>query len=517
VQRPDHAAPSGAVVAAPAVELKRITVRFGHLLANDSVDFDLKQQEIHALLGENGAGKTTLMRVLGGLIRPDAGRVLVHGEPVELHSAADAARRGIGMVHQHFMLIPTLTVAENVTIGLRSAGYPFPDFARVAEELQELGRRYGLAVHPEARVGELSVSAQQRVEILKALYRGARTLVLDEPTAVLTPQEARGLFDVIESLIREGSSVVFISHKLDEVMRLSDRVTVLRRGRAVASLETAATSARALATLMVGRELKTRSAPTERRVTAEPTLGARRLLVVDERGVTRLDDFSLEIRPNEIVGLAGVDGNGQSELCDVLAGLRRPQHGQVFLAEREISGWSIADRLAAGLAVIAEDRHKRGVVLDASIADNAVAEVVGSEPYSRRGFLNRAAIDALAQRLIADYDIRCLSRDQDVRALSGGNQQKLVLAREMFRRPRVLVAMQPTRGLDVGASEQIHDRLLQLRDQGTGILLVSTELDEIFALADRIVVIYEGKALADLQRHEATTERVGLLMAGKAA
>jgi simple sugar transport system ATP-binding protein len=272
-----------------------------------------------------------------------------------------------------------------------------------------------------------------------------------------------------------------------------------------------------LATLMVGRELKTRSAPAERRVTGEPTLGARRLSVVDERGITRLDDFSLEIRPNEIVGLAGVDGNGQSELCDVLAGLRRPQHGQVFLAEREISGWSVADRLAAGLAVIAEDRHKSGVALDASIADNAVAEVVGSEPYSRRGFLNRAAIDALAERLIADYDIRCRSRDQDVRALSGGNQQKLVLAREMFRRPLVLVATQPTRGLDVGASEQIHDRLLQLRDQGTGILLVSTELDEIFALADRIVVIYEGKALADLPRHEATTERVGLLMAGKAA
>jgi simple sugar transport system ATP-binding protein len=322
---------------------------------------------------------------------------------------------------------------------------------------------------------------------------------------------------VIENLVGEGASVVFISHKLNEVMRVSHRVTVLRRGRVVATTPTAATSAAELARRMVGRELRHRVMQPARHLEGEPVLSTRGLSVVDERGVARLREFDVEVRRGEIVGIAGVDGNGQSELCDALIGIRRPQRGEIRLGERDVTRSTVGERIAAGLAVVAEDRHKSGVVLDASVAENAVAEVVGSEPYSRRGFLDNRAIDELAAQLIEQYDIRCQSAQQSVRALSGGNQQKLVLAREMFRKPLTLIAMQPTRGLDVGAAEQIHDRLLQLRDSGAGILLVSTELDEVLALADRVVVIYEGKAVADIPRHDVTRERLGLLMAGKEA
>jgi simple sugar transport system ATP-binding protein len=501
----------------PAVRMDDIVVRFGQVVANDHIHFELAAGEVHALLGENGAGKTTLMRVLAGLVHPDEGRIEVEGKVADLRSATDAARLGIGMVHQHFMLIPTLSVAENVSIGLRSAGYPFPKFRRVAEDLRELGDRYGLAVDPAAKVGGMTVGAQQRVEILKALYRGARILVLDEPTAVLTPQESAGLFEVVRGLVAEGTSVVFISHKLNEVMALSDRVTVLRAGRAVATMSASETTAHELAVLMVGRELTPKTVEARPRPNAEGVaLATEGLAVADDRGLRKVDDVSLEVRAGEILGLAGVDGNGQQELCDAILGLRKVLAGEILLVGSPVTTLSLADRLRVGLALVPEDRQHTGVVLDLNVAENAVVELVGMPPYSRAGWLKFDAIDELADRLIAEYDIRCSGRKQQVRTLSGGNQQKLVLGREMFRDPVALVAMQPTRGLDVGATEQIHERLLGLREQGAGILLVSTELEEILALSDRIVVIYEGRLMGEVDRRHLDVARLGLLMAGKA-
>jgi simple sugar transport system ATP-binding protein len=497
--------------------MQGITVRFGDLIANDRVDLVVERGEVRALLGENGAGKTTLMKALVGLVQPQTGRIELHGHPVDIRSPVDAMALGIGMVHQHFMLIPPLTVAQNVCIGLRSAGYPFPDLRRVATEIRSLASRYGLQVEPDQRVAQLSVGAQQRVEILKALYRGAELLILDEPTSVLTPQETEGLFAVIRSLVEQGKAVIFISHKLNEVMTISQHVTVLRKGQVVATRRTAATDPAELAELMVGRAVDLPHLEEPAAIEIPPLLRVRGLFYRDERKLEILRGIDLEVRPGEIHGLAGVDGNGQEELAGILAGILPATAGRIVLDEQEVTYASPAQRIEAGLAHIPGDRQHTALVMDMPVVDNCLLELSGQAPYARSGFLQFAAIRTLAQDLIATYDIRCQDQRQPVATLSGGNQQKLVLARELFRKPRFVIAVQPTRGLDVGATAFVYSMLLAQRAQGCAILLVSTELDEIMALSDRVSVIYEGRIMGTQVRAQADRSALGLMMAGKQA
>ncbi|MCW6005708.1 ABC transporter ATP-binding protein [Micromonospora sp. CPCC 205371] len=501
--------------AAAIVHMRDITVRFGSVVANDAVSFDLRAGEVHALLGENGAGKTTLMRVLAGLIRPVSGTLAIGSRPMRLRSVADATAAGIGMVHQHFMLVPSMTVAENACLGRPAGHRMLVDVRRAARDLAELSHRYGLAVDPTAKVGQLSVGQQQRVEILKAVYRGARVLILDEPTAVLTPQEADSLLDVLRSMVAQGTSMVLISHKLREVMATADRVTVMRRGRTVGTYRTADVSAPELASLMVGREVPVSTGPVRPRTGGDTVLELRGARVTDRRGVPRLDDVTLRLRAGEILGIAGVDGNGQRELAMVIAGTEPLTGGSIHLRGRDVSHASPATRIAHGLAHVPEDRQGTGLVLDLSITDNAVLEVAAHPPHSRRGWLNRAAMRAATQELIDRYDIRCSGPDQKVRELSGGNQQKLLLAREIAREPAALLVSQPTRGLDIGAIEYVHGQLRGLRERGCGILLISTELDEILALADRVAVLYGGRITALTDRADVRVEELGLRMAGR--
>ena len=498
----------------PLLTMQGITVRYGALLANDNVDFSVQPGEIRALLGENGAGKSTLMKVLAGLVQPTAGHITLRSRPVTLSSPVQAMQWGIGMVHQHFMLVPTLTVTQNICVGLRSAGYPFPHLRRVAGELRSLSARYGLQIDPEQKVAALSVGAQQRVEIVKALYRGAELLILDEPTAVLTPQESERLFAVVRALAAQGKAVIFISHKLNEVMAVSHQVTVLRQGRVVGDLPTTATSSAELARLMVGRAVTLPRVDSRPPALAAPVLAVQGLRYTDIRRLEALQGIDLTVRRGEIHGIAGVDGNGQEELAYVLAGLVSPAAGTIILDGIDVTTASPARRIAAGLAHIPGDRQRVGLVLDLSLADNAVLPISGRPPYSRRGIRNDGAIRRLAKQLIAAYTIHCRDEQQPAGALSGGNQQKLVLARELFRAPRLIVANQPTRGLDVGAIETVYTVLLEQRRQGRGILLISTELDEIMALSDRVSVLYEGRILATLPRDEANREHSGPVNGG---
>ena len=505
------------------LRMRRTTVRFGPVVANAEVDFDLRRGETHALLGENGAGKTTLMRVLAGLIRADEGEILIDGAPARIDSVPAAARAGIGMVHQHFMLVPSMTVAENVCLGLREAGRIKVDVKSVSARLAELSREHGLSLEPGARVGDLSVGQQQRVEIVKALYRQARILILDEPTAVLTPGEARSLLTVLRSLAARGTGIVFISHKLGEVLAVADRVSVLRRGRLVGTLVADSTDAAHLATLMVGREIAAVGdvprAPGAEPVdlTARPALELRGLrLKGSGRGESaRLDGLSLQVRAGEIVGVAGVDGNGQRELAETVCGLTALTAGDVLVDGIDVSRAPVARRMAAGLAHVPEDRQRTGLVLDLSIADNLALDIVSPIPVSRRGWLRRKQIAASARRLIEDYDIRCSGPGQKVRELSGGNQQKVLLAREVAREPKALVVCQPTRGLDIGAIEYVHARLRALRDQGCAILLISSELDEVLALSDRVATLYRGRLMSVTERERVRMERLSLEMAGE--
>ena len=493
-----------------------IRVQFGSVVANADVDLELRQGEIHALLGENGAGKTTLMRVLAGLLQPQAGTIFVDGQEVSIATPLAAAALGIGMVHQHFMLIPTMSVAENVALGLKGLRPWFPDIAAVAARLEELGRAFGLEVDPLARVRDLSVAGQQRVEILKQLYRGARILVLDEPTAVLTPQEADRLFVVLRGLAEKGTSIVFISHKLREVMAVTDRITVLRAGRVVGELETAHTSQSEIAQLMVGDTLS-----LEKLEVAEVGMAGADLLLAegltshDERGLLRLDDVGFSLRPGEIVGIAGVDGNGQQELAEAVVGLRAIEAGRLVMSGTDITHLPVAARLRAGMAHIPVDRHRTAIFEAMSIAENVVAERLAGPGFARAGFLNVGGIRRAARAVVRDYDVRCASIDQPIGMLSGGNQQKVVLGRALARDPRVIVAVQPTRGLDIGASGFLHRQLLQRRAAGAGILLVSMELEELQALSDRIMVMFKGVIIGVLGRDEVTPERLGLMMAGE--
>ena len=495
------------------LELRGITKRFPGIVANDDVSFDLRQGEVHALLGENGAGKSTLMNVVYGLYRPDEGEIRINGEPVEIGSTRAAIENGVGMVHQHFMLIPVMTVAENIVLATEPVrNGVLLDYAAAEKRVRELSTRFGLAVDPRATVEDITVGQQQRVEILKALYRGADILVLDEPTAVLTPQEAQELFTILRTLTEQGKSIIFISHKLNEVLEIADRITVLRRGKKVETLSAAGATEEQLARLMVGREVLLR-VEKGASVATDPLLRVEGLHVLDDRGIEKVRNLSLQVRGGEIVGVAGVDGNGQTELIDAIAGLRQPSAGRILVGDEDVTDGSCRECLDAGLGHIPEDRQRRGLVLDFSLAENVALHNYDSPPASRFGWLFPNRLVARAGKLLQEFDVRGGGPLTLARGLSGGNQQKVVLAREIDRNPKVLIAAQPTRGLDVGAIEFVHRRLVEERDEGRGVLLVSLELDEILSLSDRILVMYEG-AIAGEFAPGVSEEELGVAMTG---
>jgi simple sugar transport system ATP-binding protein len=501
------------VVHAPALEMRGITKRFPGVVANDHIDLDVRPGEIHALLGENGAGKTTLMNILYGLAHPDEGQILLDGTEVHLTGPSDAIDRGISMVHQHFMLVPVLTVAENIVLGdeTMTARY-FLDRGEAHRRIVELGRKFGFEVDPEAKVGSLSVGSQQRVEILKALYRNARILVLDEPTAVLTPQETDEIFQVLRRLAEEGHSIVFISHKLYEVLEIADRITVIRRGRVVGQRIPSETNEEDLAELMVGREVSLVADRGESHP-ADPSLRVQGLTVKDDRGAEMVHGVDFEIRAGEIFGIAGVAGNGQDELVEAIVGLRKPAAGSVSLDGRDITGKRTRDVYAAGVAYVPADRHRFGLVLPFTIADNLVLTSYYRAPYSRGILRNDAAIRRMADERIKAFDVRTTSAENQANTLSGGNQQKVVVAREFDRDLRLLVLDQPTRGLDVGSIEFIHRQVIAKRDAGAAILLVSAELDEVLELSDRVAVIYRGRLVGIRDARTADKNEIGILMA----
>jgi general nucleoside transport system ATP-binding protein len=495
------------------LELRGITKQFPGVLANDHIDFDLQRGEVHALLGENGAGKSTLMNILYGLYHPDEGEILIKGEPVRIHTPKEAIERGIGMVHQHFMLIPVMTVAENIVLAEepKQAGVLL-DYPSARKRVEELASAFNFAIDPQARVENISVGQQQRVEILKALYRRADILILDEPTAVLTPQEALELFGILRTLTREGMSIIFISHKLNEVLEIADRITVLRRGKKIDTLPTVGATEEGLARLMVGRDVLLRvekGPPTP----AEPLLEVDDLHVLDDRGLETVRGVSLQVRAGEIVGVAGVDGNGQTELVEALTGLRVIQEGHFRVGGRELTGSSTHRILDSGIGHIPEDRQKRGLVLEFTLAENLAFHDFDKRPNSRLGWLRPGLLITRARKLLQEFDVRGGGPQTLAKALSGGNQQKVVVAREVANDPRVLIAAQPTRGLDVGAIEFVHRRLVEERDEGRAVLLVSLELDEIISLSDRILVMYEGEIVGEYGP-EASEEQLGVAMLG---
>ena len=499
---------------APFLEMKQIVKRFPGVLANDHVDLTVEEGEIHALLGENGAGKSTLMQILYGFYQRDSGDILVNGNPVKIDSPSDAIANGIGMIHQDFMLVQPFTVIENVVLGLdNDSPGPLLDLESAAKRLQELSDAYGLKVDPQARIEHLPVGVQQRVEILKLLYRNARLMILDEPSAVLTPQEVDGLFEVIFSLKAKGHSVVLITHKLHEVMAVADRVTILRSGRLEATLNKEDTNPRELARLMVGRDIvfNTDKDPCGR---GENLFKIQGLHVNDDVGHPKVRGIDLTICEGEIVGLAGVDGNGQSEFAQALMNLRTPTAGSIMVAEKEVTNLSPAAHRDIGMTYIPADRRSVGSVGPLSIAENSILGNVLHFSWFGNLFLKEKEIQSHAEVLIKKYDVRTPGTYLETRKLSGGNLQKLILGREVMRQPRVLVAEQPTRGLDVGATEYVQQQLLEERRRGAAILLISAELEEIIALSDRIAVIYKGQIMGILEPEEADPENIGLMMAG---
>ena len=497
----------------PLLELRGITKRFPGVVANDRVDFDVQAGEVHTLFGENGAGKSTLMRVLYGFYKPDEGEILLRGESVAITSPAAAIARGIGMIHQHFMLVSTLSVAENVALGWRSGRGPLTDLDAVSRRITELSERYGLRVDPKAMIWQLSVGERQRVEIIKALYRDVSLLILDEPTAVLTPQEVDDLFVVLRQMVADGRGLVFISHKIREVLELSDRITVLRTGRKVGTVLPSEVTRQGLAEMMVGHELPSHEPP------GGNGRGAARLVVRDltvkgDRGVDAVRGLGLEVRGGEIVGIAGVSGNGQRELAEAIAGLRPAADGSIDVEGTELVGLHPAEVREAGLGFVPEERMRDGVVPAFSVAENLILIGNGAPPFARWGFLRARAIRRHSEALVAEFDVKTPSLDTPARNLSGGNIQKLILARELSARPRVLLAAQPTRGVDVGAAHYIHERLMEQRDAGTAILIVSEDLDEVLTLSDRVLVMFEGEIIAEAKPRESTREALGLMMAG---
>jgi ABC-type uncharacterized transport system ATPase subunit len=495
------------------LQAKGITKRFPGVLANDKVDFDLKKGEIHVLLGENGAGKTTLMNILYGLYNQDEGEMLVNGQAVKIEDPNDSIALGIGMVHQHFMLIPVFTVAENIMLGDETTKRGMLDRKTVSAKVSDLSRQYGLEVDPEALVGQLPVGAQQRVEIIKTLYRDAQILILDEPTAVLTPQEADELFVIMRGLTERGVSIIFITHKLKEVLAVSDRITVMRSGRVVGTVTPEDMNEAKLASMMVGREviLKVKKGEASPQ---EDILKVENLHAIDNRGLESLRGVSFEVRAGEVLGIAGVQGNGQTELAEALTGLRDTKSGHVTLAGKDVTGKTPRPIIETGLAHIPEDRQKHGLVLSYTVADNMVLCNYYLPPFAKGMVLQQEAVDANARRLIEEYDVRTPSPYVPVSKLSGGNQQKVIVARELSRDVKLLIASQPTRGLDVGSIEYIHKEIVAMRDRGVAVLLISAELDEIMALSDRIAVMYRGQIVTTVDAKEATREELGLWMAG---
>ncbi len=496
------------------LELKGITKRFPGVLANDHIDLTLKQGEIHALLGENGAGKSTLMNILYGLYQPTEGEIFVNGRKTTVHSPSDAISAGIGMVHQHFMLIPVFTVTENVMLGEEETrGGGVLDRRAAAQKINSLSKKFGLSVDPNAMVGSLPVGVQQRVEIIKLLYRDANILIFDEPTAVLTPQEADALFEIMGSLVKQGKSIIFITHKLREVLEFADRITVIRRGKVVGSTTPDQATPSSLAEMMVGRavHLMTDREPPK---VGETVLNLESIVVVDDQEATAVNQLSLEVKAGEIVGIAGIQGNGQTELVEAITGLRDTKSGKISLLGKDITNKPPRTITEMGTAHIPEDRQRDGLVLSFPIVDNLAIQSYYQEPFSKGATMQEAFLRENADTLVDDFDVRTPNIDTAAGALSGGNQQKVIVAREFTRDISLLVASQPTRGLDVGSIEYIHEQVVKKRDGGTAVLLVSTELDEIMNLSDRIAVMYDGELVAIVNANDVTKEQVGLLMAG---
>jgi general nucleoside transport system ATP-binding protein len=499
--------------AAPAVEMRGIVKRFPGVVANNGIEFAVRRGEIHALLGENGAGKSTLMNILFGLYHPDEGEIRVNDRPVRFESARDAVLAGLAMVHQHFMLIPRFTVTENVILGSEGAGIVLDRMA-AGKRVAELADQYGFDVDPDAVVGALPVGMQQRVEILRALYQGGKTLILDEPTALLTPQEVDELYGVLTRLRESGDTIIFITHKLREVAAISDRVTVIHRGRTVGTHETEETTASQLAELMVGRavSLQVERPPAH---PGEPVLVAEDLHLKGSQGHAALNGVDIELCRSEILGICGVEGNGQAELIEVLSGLRRPQRGRVLLKGQDVTATGPNPRRRMGLSYIPEDRQGRGLVLPFSLTENVLLGNAEETPFSSGGRIDYPRSRTLTERLMRAFDVRAPTPDTPAGALSGGNQQKLIIARELHREPDALLAVQPTRGLDVGAIEFVHKQLVAERDKGRGVLLISFDLDEVMDLSDRILVLWEGRIVGDFLSGTVTRTELGLLMGGR--
>lgn len=494
------------------VEMCNIVKYFPGVLANDRLCFDVNQGEVHALLGENGAGKSTLMRQLYGLYRPNEGEILINGILHTFNSPADAIEVGIGMIHQHFMLVPTLTVAENVALGLKSSREPMTDLDKVAARIRELSQNYGLTVDPTAYVWQLSVGEQQRVEIIKALYRGASLIILDEPTAVLTPQEVKDLFVTLKRMVNDGHALIFITHKLHEVMEISNRVTVLRDGRIIGTRATNEVTRNELVTMMVGRAVRPLSAQPMK--SGAVRLEIQELRAMGDRETEALRGVDLQIHGGEILGLAGVSGNGQRELAECLAGVRKSTRGSIILESKDITSMPLKQRVDSGLSYIPEERMRDGAIREFSVQENIFLHDHASPRFTHGLFLDFANMKAFASDLISKFSVKTPGLDTPIKNLSGGNIQKLIMARELSRKPKVLIASQPTRGVDIGATEYIHQRLLQQREEGTAILLISEDLDEIRVLSDRIAVIFEGKIMGIVARDQATVEQIGLMMGG---
>ncbi|WP_101843940.1 ABC transporter ATP-binding protein [Halobacillus sp. Marseille-P3879] len=495
------------------IEMLNIRKEFPGIVANNNVNLQVKEGEIHALLGENGAGKSTLMNVLFGLYQPEKGEIKVRGEKVSVSDPNVANQLGIGMVHQHFMLVDTFTVTENIVLGSEPRKGVTVDIKKAEKEVSELSKRYGLNVDPKAKVRDISVGMQQRVEILKTLYRGADILIFDEPTAVLTPQEIKELINIMKSLVSEGKSIILITHKLKEIMQVCDRCTVIRKGEGIGTVDVSGTNPDELASLMVGREVnfKTEKNPAEPK---ETYLSIHDLYVKDSRNVEMVKGLNLNVRAGEIVGIAGIDGNGQSELIEAIAGLRKSQAGTITLHDNVITNLSTRKVTRAGVSHIPQDRHKYGLVLDFPIGDNMVLQTYYQQPFSKKGVMNFKNIYEKAKALIKEFDVRTPNELTKARALSGGNQQKAIIGREIDRSPDLIIAAQPTRGLDVGAIEFIHRKLIGERDKGRAVLLLSFELDEIMNLSDRIAVMFDGQIIAEVKPEETNEQELGLLMAG---
>ena len=495
------------------IEMREITKIFGEFVANDKINLELRKGEIHALLGENGAGKSTLMNMLAGLLEPTSGEIVVNGKSEKLDSPSKAASLGIGMVHQHFMLVEAFTVAENIILGSEVTNKGILDLKKANADILELSERYGLAVDPTAKVEDISVGAQQRVEILKTLYRGADILIFDEPTAVLTPAEILELMEIMKTLVKEGKSIILITHKLDEIRAVADRVTVIRRGKSIQTVGIEGATNKDLAEMMVGRSV---SFVTEKEEAQpkEVVLAISDLVVNENRGVPAVKELSLDVRAGEIVGIAGIDGNGQSELIQAITGLRKVKSGSIKIKGQEVVGLSPRKITEMNVSHVPEDRHRDGLVLEMMLSENIALQTYYKEPLSKNGVLNYNQINSYARKLMEEFDVRAANEIVPASALSGGNQQKAIIAREVDRNPDLLIVSQPTRGLDVGAIEYIHKRLIGERDKGKAVLVVSFELDEIINLSDRIAVIHDGKIQGIVKPSETNKQELGILMAG---